>query len=51
MTAAPLHFPVTRPARRDFSSVLGSPRLRKIPVGRAPETEPNGDPDLLRVCL
>ncbi len=52
MTAPLPEFSVTRLARRDLSaSVPGSPWLRKIPVGRAPETEPNGDPGLLRVCL
>jgi hypothetical protein len=51
MTAAPPLFPPTRLARRALSFVPGSPRLRKIPVGHAPNTEPNGDPGLLRVCL
>lgn len=51
MTAASALFSHARPARRDLSSVPGSPRLRKIPVVRAPDTEPNGDPGLLRVCL
>jgi hypothetical protein len=51
MSSAPHLFSLTRLARRDLSSVPGSPRLRKIPVGHAPVTEPNGDPDLLRVCL
>lgn len=51
MTAPPVPFSIARLARRVFSaSVLGSPRLRKIPAGHAPESEPNGDPGLLRVC-
>ncbi len=42
---------IVRAARRGLSASLqGSPRLRKIPDGHAPDTEPNGDPGLTRVC-
>jgi hypothetical protein len=49
--ASPPPFLHARLARRDLSSVPGSPPALEDPPSARADTEPNGDPGLLRVCL